>query len=159
VGLGGLWSGWSCPLLSTAVEIVRRVIVFDAADVEAESTFWARILDGNVFEGDENFHCVFDAAGTWCIGVQSAPNYVPPEWPDGTQQQQVHLDLHVDDPRNVHDEVVRLGARLLQSAPDLDAEEGHQVYADPAGHPFCVGWGHPSPASLAAFVVEHFQRS
>jgi hypothetical protein len=25
---------------------------------------------------------------------------------------------------------------------DFDADEGHQVYADPAGHPFCIGWGY-----------------
>lgn len=137
------------------MEIVRQVIVFDAADVEAESTFWAGILDGNVVK-DDDFHCVFDAAGSWRVGVQAAPDHLAPEWPGGTQQQQVHLDLHVDDPRRAHDEAVRLGARLLQSAPDLDAEEGHQVYADPAGHPFCIGWGHPSPAALAAFVTDRF---
>jgi len=26
------------------------------------------------------------------------------------------------------------------------------VYADPAGHPFCIGWGHPSREALADFV-------
>jgi hypothetical protein len=31
---------------------------------------------------------------------------------------------------------------LLQAVDDLTATEGHQVYADPAGHPFCIGWGH-----------------
>jgi hypothetical protein len=44
-----------------------------------------------------------------------------------------------------------LGARLLRSH-DLGSEEGHQVYADPAGHPFCIGWGQPSSEALAAFV-------
>ena len=48
-----------------------------------------------------------------------------------------------------------LGARLLLAADDLDSEEGHQVYADPAGHPFCIGWGHPSRETLAAFVAGH----
>jgi hypothetical protein len=68
--------------------------------------------------------------------------------------QQVHLDLHVADPRAAHEEAIALGARLLQPAPDLDAAEGHQVYADPAGHPFCIGWGHPSREALAAFVAD-----
>jgi len=77
----------------------------------------------------------------------------PPDWPDGTPQQ-VHLDLHVDDPRAAHEEAIALGARLLRPAPDLDAAEGHQVYADPAGHPFCIGWGHPSQETLAAFVAD-----
>lgn len=137
------------------MEMIRHVIVFDAADLDSESTFWAGVLGGNVV-GEDDFHCVLDEAGLWRIGVQLAPNHVPPEWPDGVQQQQVHLDLHVEDPRSSHDEVINLGARLLQPAPDLDAEEGHQVYADPAGHPFCIGWGHPSRSALAAFVADRF---
>jgi hypothetical protein len=50
---------------------------------------------------------------------------------------------------------VRYPQRPLPAAADLDSEEGHQVYADPAGHPFCIGWGHPSRAALAAFVADH----
>jgi hypothetical protein len=58
---------------------------------------------------------------------------------DGTPQQ-IHLDLHVDDLAAAHDDVIALGAKLLKPADDLDAEEGFQVYADPAGHPFCLCW-------------------
>lgn len=134
------------------MQMVRQVIVFDAADLYAESAFWAGILGGHVFE-DEAFHTVIDAAGLWRIGVQSAPDHVPPDWPNGTPQQ-VHLDLHVENPRAAHEEAIALGARLLQAAPDFAADEGHQVYADPAGHPFCIGWGHPSPEALAAFVAD-----
>jgi hypothetical protein len=137
------------------MDMVRHVIVFDAADLEAESVFWAGILGGNVAR-DDDWHSVLDEAGEWRVGVQLAPNHVAPEWPDGVQKQQVHLDLHVEDPRRAHDEAMGLGARMLQSAPDLDAEEGHQVYADPASHPFCIGWGHPSRAALAAIVAERF---
>jgi catechol 2,3-dioxygenase-like lactoylglutathione lyase family enzyme len=131
--------------------MVRQVIVFDAADLHAESAFWARILGGRVFE-DDHWHSVTDAAGEWRIGVQLAPNHVPPDWPDGSPQQ-IHLDLHVDDPRAAHDEAMALGARLLRPA-DLGAGAGHQTYADPAGHPFCIGWGHPSREELAAFVAD-----
>jgi len=140
------------------MERVREVIVFDAADLHAESAFWAGILGGHVFE-DEAWHSVIDAAGQWRIGVQLAPNHVPPDWPDGTPQQQVHLDLHVDDPRTAHEKAIALGARLLQPASDLDSDEGHQVYADPAGHPFCIGWGQPSPEALAAFVADQLGRT
>jgi glyoxalase superfamily protein len=133
--------------------MVRQVIVFDAADVTTESAFWAGILGGYVFDGDDRFHCVFDASGQWRIGVQLAPNHLPPEWPDGTPQQ-VHLDLHVEDARAAHEEAIGLGARLLQPPADLDSDEGYQVYADPAGHPFCIGWGHPTHEALAAFVAD-----
>ena len=46
-----------------------------------------------------------------------------------------------------------LGARLLQAATDLDSNEDYQVYADPAGHPFCIGWGHPTYRQVAAFLA------
>lgn len=133
------------------MDLIRSVVVFDAADLQEESAFWAGMLDGQVFD-DEAFHCVIDAAGLWRIGVQLAPNHVPPDWPDGAPQQ-VHLDLHVEDPREAHEQAIRLGARVLQSG-DLDSDEGHQVYADPAGHPFCIGWGQPSREALATFVRE-----
>jgi len=134
------------------MKMVRQVIVFDAADLEAESAFWAGVLGGHVFKEDD-WHSVVDAAGEWRIGVQLAPDHVPPDWPHGTIPQQVHLDLHVEDPHAAHDEAIARGARLLQAAPDPEAEEGHQVYADPAGHPFCIGWGQPSHEQLAAFVA------
>jgi hypothetical protein len=134
------------------MDMVRQVIVFDAADLDAESTFWAGIFGGYVF-GDDRFHCVIDADGEWRLGVQLAPTHVPPNWPDGAPPQQVHLDLHVQDQRAAHETAMELGAKLLQR-DDLDAHEGHQVYADPAGHPFCIGWGHPSREAIAAFVAD-----
>ena len=138
------------------MDLVRSVVVFDAADLSGESTFWAALLDGHVLE-DEAFHCVIDSSGQWRIGVQLAPGHVPPDWPDGAPQQ-VHLDLHVEDAAQAHEQAVALGARVLLAAPDLASAEGHQVYADPAGHPFCIGWGHPSAEALATFVAERFGR-
>ena len=132
------------------MKTTRQVVVFDAADLAAESAFWAGMLGGRVFT-DDTFHSVFDADGRWVIGVQFAPDHVPPEWPDGNPQQ-VHLDLHIDDPAGAHAEAIELGARLLQAADDLTAAEGHQVYADPAGHPFCLGWGHPDDDAIRRFL-------
>jgi len=137
------------------MKMVRQVIVFDAADLHAESAFWAAILGGHVLE-DDDWHSVIDATGEWRIGVQLAPNHVPPDWPHGIIPQQVHLDLHADDPLAAHEEAITLGARLLRAAPHPDAAEGHQVYADPAGHPFCIGWGHPTREALAAFVADRW---
>lgn len=132
------------------MEIVRHVVVFDAADIGAESAFWAGMFDGHVF-GDDTFHCVITASGDWRVGVQLAPDHVPPQWPEG-RPQQVHVDLHVDDPRAADEHAVGLGARLLHDG-DITQDEGHRVYADPAGHPFCIGWGHPTPAAIAAVVA------
>lgn len=136
----------------SGMEIVRRVVVFDAADVAAESAFWAGMLGGRVVT-DAAWHSVIDADGRWAIGVQLAPDHVPPDWPDGTPQQ-VHLDLHIDDPAGAHARAIALGARLLQAADDLGSAEGHQVYADPAGHPFCLGWGHPDDEAIRRIVSE-----
>jgi Glyoxalase-like domain len=135
-----------CTREDVGMEIMRQVVVFDAADVAAESAFWAGMLGGQVLP-DDGWHSVFDGQGRWVIGVQLAPEHVPPDWPDGNPQQ-VHLDLHVEDLASAHAEAIALGARLLLAAEDLTAADGHQVYADPAGHPFCLGWGHPNEATV-----------
>ena len=119
------------------MRISRQVVVFDAADLTAESTFWAGVLGGTV-NAVADWHSVI-VDGEWRLGIQLAPNHVQPEWPDGTPQQ-IHLDLHVEDIRAAHDEVISLGARMLKPAADLQSAEGFQVYADPAGHPFCLCW-------------------
>jgi hypothetical protein len=124
------------------MQINRQVVVFDAADLGPESAFWAGVLGGRVL-ADDDWHNVLDADGQWRVGVQLAPGHQPPVWPDGAPQQ-IHLDLHVEDLQAAHDEVLALGATLLQPAPDLRADEGFQVYADPAGHPFCLCWGTPA---------------
>ncbi|MDX6224799.1 MAG: hypothetical protein QOJ92_97 [Frankiales bacterium] len=116
------------------------VTVFDAADMAAESAFWAAVLGGRAEQTDDDWTRVYDAQGERRIAVQLAPDHVAPEWPDGAPQQ-AHVDLYVEDLKAAHEEVVALGARLLQAATDLDAAQGFQVYADPAGHPFCLCWG------------------
>lgn len=120
------------------MNITRQIVVFDAADISAESAFWASVLGGTI-EAEDDWHSVF-VDGEPRLAVQLAPDHRPPEWPDGSPQQ-IHLDLFVDDIREAHDAVVSLGARLLQAADDLESTEGFQVYADPAGHPFCLCWG------------------
>jgi predicted enzyme related to lactoylglutathione lyase len=121
------------------MDIRYQVVVIDAADLTPVSTFWAGVLGGSV-DREDDWHMVMDQDGTPRIGIQLAPDHVPPQWPDGNPPQQLHLDLWVADVAASHDEVLELGATLLQAAPDLTAEEGFQVYADPAGHPFCLCW-------------------
>jgi hypothetical protein len=125
------------------MRIIRQVVVFDAGDIEAESSFWAGLLGGTVHR-DENWHSIL-VEGVWVMGVQRAPEHVPPEWPTGAQQQQVHLDLHVDDLVEADRLAIQLGGRQLQAArppaDDPDGTERYAVYASPAGHPFCFGHG------------------
>jgi predicted enzyme related to lactoylglutathione lyase len=123
----------------TAMRINHQVVVFDAADLAAESRFWAGVLGGTV-DGEDDWHMVL-VDGEPRVGVQLAPNHVPPEWPDGTPQQ-IHFDLWVDDIDIAHDEVMSLGAKVLKPAEDSPPEshDNYQVHADPAGHPFCLCW-------------------
>jgi hypothetical protein len=121
-----------------AMKLTRQVVVFDAADLAAESAFWAGLLGGTVV-ADDDWHSIL-VDGDWRLSVQLAPDHRQPDWPDGTPQQ-IHLDLFVEDIAGAHDEAMALGARLLKPADDLGAAEGFQVYADPAGHPFCLCWG------------------
>jgi predicted enzyme related to lactoylglutathione lyase len=122
------------------VSIRLAAVVFDAADVGAESAFWAELLDGTVRESD-GWNSV-EVNGGPRIEVQHAPGHVPPDWPDG-EPQQVHLDFDVEDIRTAHGRAIMLGARVLQpaSGPNFASPVGFQVYADPAGHPFCLCWG------------------
>jgi hypothetical protein len=129
------------------MEFVRQIVVFDAADIDVESAFWAGMLGGTAAVEEAGvWHTVFDADGTPRISVQSAPDHVPPEWPHGAPQQ-IHLDFHVADPAGAHEEVIALGARLLYEEPFTNTD-GFNVYADPAGHPFCLCWGQPSDHEL-----------
>jgi predicted enzyme related to lactoylglutathione lyase len=123
----------------TAMRINHQVVVFDAADLAAESRFWAGVLGGTV-DAEDDWHMVL-VDGEPRVGVQLAPDHVPPEWPDGTPQQ-IHFDLWVDDIDTAHDEVMSLGAKVLEPAEDTPpgAHDNYQVYADPAGHPFCLCW-------------------
>jgi hypothetical protein len=120
------------------MKIRRQVVVIDAADLDAESSFWAGLLDGTV-EASDTWHTIV-VDGEPRLGIQLAPNHVPPTWPNG-QQQQMHLDLHIDDLKSGHEKAIGLGARVLKAAENPDAPSGFQVYGDPAGHPFCLCWG------------------
>jgi hypothetical protein len=72
------------------------------------------------------------------LAFQRAADQTPPTWPDPAVPQQMHLDVMVDDQEAASAAVLALGARRLP---------GDHVYADPAGHPFCLirrpGWAPP----------------
>lgn len=123
------------------MQILRRVVVMDAKDIDAESAFWAGLLGGQVHADDDWHSIVVD--GDWVMGIQRAPNHVPPQWPTGKQQQQVHLDLHVDYLEAAVRRALELGGRQLQAprapADNPDGDERFTVCASPAGHPFCFG--------------------
>ncbi len=131
------------------MHILKKYVVFDAADIDREATFWASILGGTV-GNVENFD-----PGSWrdvivdgqvALAVQHAPDHQAPNWPprdDADQRQQAHYDLIVerDAVEAAKEEALGLGATLLREAPDTTVGHGFHVFADPEGHPFCICWG------------------
>jgi hypothetical protein len=61
-------------------------------------------------------------------------------WPGDEVPQQLHLDMTVPTSNDLeiqHKRALELGARLLYDRSH-DEQEPLRVYADPAGHPFCI---------------------
>lgn len=110
-----------------------KTVVLDAADMSAEAQFWSQVLDiPVVYEGDD--WITLEGRGVR-VAVQLAPDHLPPQWPDPAHPQQLHLDIQVEDPDEAERQILALGARRL---PDPQDAEDFRVYADPAGHPFCL---------------------
>lgn len=108
----------------------------DAPDASGLAQFYAALTGMEVtYDGPEGAML----AGEGVNGVpaalmfQQVSEYTAPHWPDPAYPQQAHLDLIVDDLDAAEPKVLELGATRLHDAP-----EGFRVFADPAGHPFCL---------------------
>ncbi len=112
-------------------------VVLDGADPHALAAFYSELLGLPITRVDGNWIEIGDSR-TWRLSFQHAPDHQPPRWPDPAFPQQVHLDLEVDDIEEAERGVLALGATLLSTE-----EPGYRVYADPAGHPFCLGYEEP----------------
>lgn len=130
------------------MEFKYRMTVLDAADINAEAAFWAALLDGTVAGTDSDRWRNVWIDSNWQLGVQLAEDHVQPTWPDTTVPQQLHFDFYVvgvDALPAVTDRILNAGGRILRPAPDRNRPNGCEVYASPAGHPFCVCWMPPEP--------------
>jgi catechol 2,3-dioxygenase-like lactoylglutathione lyase family enzyme len=67
------------------------------------------------------------------VTFQYVADYNAPRWPDPAFPQQAHLDVMVSDVHAAEGQVLELGGHRLPGAGD-----NWRVYADPAGHPFCL---------------------
>ena len=99
------------------MKALRTVIVFDAADLDSESAFWTSMLNGYVLK-ESNRHSVIDESGEWRIGIQLNPTHVKPEWPNG-KQQQIHLDIHIQDPYKPERRTFSNGLPFASSSTNL----------------------------------------
>jgi len=122
--------------MSDSIKLVP--VTVDCPDARSLAAFYATITGGAVTFADEGWAEVEGPNG--CIDFQTAPGYLPPTWPDDGSSMQMHLDFAVDDLEAAEARVLAAGATKY----DVQPNEHCRVYADPAGHPFCLSSGSPS---------------
>jgi hypothetical protein len=122
--------------MTTNSQITVGAVVLDCPDPLALAGFYARLLGwAEPVVEHEGWVTLAGPGSGPTIDFQLATDYLPPTWPDPTRPQMLHLDLKVADLASAAQHAVAVGARPL----DLSAEHPtFQVYADPAGHPFCL---------------------
>lgn len=107
-------------------------VIIDCPDPPALADFYAELLGLPVTWREPDFAVVASNETSSGVAFQLARGYQPPRWPDPRFPQQFHLDVMVDDIAAAEPAVLALGARRLPGG------DGYRVYADPAGHPFCL---------------------
>jgi catechol 2,3-dioxygenase-like lactoylglutathione lyase family enzyme len=114
-------------------------LIVDCPDPQALAAFYSELLGLPVTYRSDHFVVVARDDTSSGFGFQLAPDHRAPRWPDPSHPQQMHLDVMVDDIAIATAQVTALGARQLAG--------GDHVFADPAGHPFCLirrpGWAPP----------------
>lgn len=128
-----------------------RQTVLDCREPRRLADFYRDLLGWTYRPGDEtpedgeDWLVIRPADGRHGLALQGNPEYVPPVWtpePDrpGDQQMMMHLDLTVPDTATLEEQrrrVLALGGAVLHDRTG-DPDEPLYVFADPAGHPFCV---------------------
>jgi catechol 2,3-dioxygenase-like lactoylglutathione lyase family enzyme len=82
------------------------------------------------------------------LAFQRVDGYRAPHWPDAARPQQLHLDFGVGDLAVAHRQALAHGAVLLDDGPENGGV--WRVYADPAGHPFCLVQRRPPPVASSS---------
>ncbi|WP_186832261.1 VOC family protein [Micromonospora endolithica] len=114
-----------------------RSVVIDCPDPRALAAFYSALLGLPLDEeGTDGDRWVVISGSGHRLAFQQAFTLRPPTWPDPAVPQQIHLDVDVDDVEAAEKQVLALGARRLPGEGD-----DFRVYADPAGHPFCLIFG------------------
>ena len=113
-------------------------VVLDCPEPDVLAEFYSTLLGWPVTWRHEGWVVVSADDRSSGVAFQPVAGYQTPDWPDPARPQQVHLDLMVDDLDQAEPRVLALGARRLPAPDPADPEPGWRVYADPAGHPFCL---------------------
>ncbi|NJP49995.1 VOC family protein [Streptomyces sp. SBST2-5] len=123
----------------TAVAAVRSVVL-DCPEPGELARFYAAVAGGTPVEESPDW-VVLKVPDGPRLAFQRAPGYAPPQWPHADHDsQQFHLDFDAGgtwaEVDAAEEQVLALGARVLDR--EDDERKGFRVYADPAGHPFCL---------------------
>jgi catechol 2,3-dioxygenase-like lactoylglutathione lyase family enzyme len=115
-------------------------VVLDCPDPDRLAAFYSELIGLPVTYRSDDWVVVAASESASGLAFQFAPDNRRPTWPDPAIPQQFHLDIMVEDVAAAGPRVLALGATKL---------DGEDVYADPAGHPFCLirrpGWAAPLP--------------
>jgi hypothetical protein len=129
-----------------------RAVVLDATDARGVAEFYRELLGYQYRPGDElppagqpdprgeDWLVLRDGTGDARLAVQHVSELLESTWPDAQVPQQLHLDLTVGNVEQLavqHDRALSLGAKVLRDRSS-DPNEPLYVFADPAGHPFCI---------------------
>jgi hypothetical protein len=105
-----------------------KAVGVDAADHRTIAAWWADLLGGTLFHGDE-YTSVEDIPGSTLGSIDFAPVPEPK-----TVKNRIHWDVTLTDGSGV-DDLVAAGATVLRAEDD---EIGWTVMADPESNEFCV---------------------
>ena len=113
-------------------------IVVDCGDADVSARFWASVLGWVRVQETPGAIDIAPAPGSrHRLVFQQVADHRPPGRPDQGPPQQLHLDVRVDDLEVAERRVRALGAVPRGERVVLE-DESYAVYADPAGHPFCL---------------------
>jgi catechol 2,3-dioxygenase-like lactoylglutathione lyase family enzyme len=114
-------------------------VVFECADPAEQGRFWEAVLGYTRHHDRPEWVTIADPMDTTRrLSFQGVEDHVAPTWPERDRPQQAHVDLLVADLDEADARVVALGARRLTVDGVVHDDESFRVYADPAGHPFCL---------------------
>jgi catechol 2,3-dioxygenase-like lactoylglutathione lyase family enzyme len=111
-------------------------IALECRDPAALAAFYGAFTGWPIVYADAEWYSVgTDENAEFHLSFQLAPGHEPPTWPDPASSMQFHLHLGVDDIDAAEEAVLALGATKFDHQPNPDHS---RVFADPAGHPFCL---------------------
>ena len=113
-------------------------MVIDCPDPRALAEFYCQVLGMRINEDMDGWVVIGSGPGLRQLAFQRAADWIPPRWPDRAYTQQMHLDIRVSDAGQAEQELLALGVTRVPG----ERETGFRVFADPAGHPFCIVFGH-----------------